>query len=111
MNQNVEETHTTATSAQVDAVTTFYAKRSVSVYIINAITAKHKLQMKDSHSMREKQMNQLVSLNSEVNSKQKNNPKLVSAVVREFQAETVAMKLKKNAKLLDMAVKQQTLKR
>ena len=38
-------------------------------------------------------MNQLVSLKSEVKSEQKNIPKLVSAMVREFQAETVAIKL------------------
>ena len=31
--------------------------------------------------------------------------------MREFQAETLSMKLKNNAKLLDMAVKQRTLKR
>ena len=55
-------------------------------------------------------MNQTVSLNSEVKSEQKNTPKVVSAVVREFQAETVAMKLEDNVKLLDMAFKQRTLK-
>ena len=44
-------------------------------------------------------------------SEQKNNSKVVSAVVREFQAETVAMKLEKNAKLIDMADKQQILNR
>ena len=43
-------------------------------------------------------------------SEQKNTPKLVSAMVREFQVETVAMKLEKNSKLLDTAVKQRTLK-
>ena len=56
-------------------------------------------------------MNQLVSLKSEVKSEQKNIPKVVSAVVREFQAETVAIKLDNNDKLLDMAIKQRTLKR
>ena len=43
-------------------------------------------------------------------SEQKNIPKVVSAVVREFQAKTVAIKLENNAKLLDMGVKQRTLK-
>ena len=56
-------------------------------------------------------MNQLVSLKSEVKSEQKNTPKVVSTVVREFQEDMVAMKLENNAKVLDMAVKQWTLKR
>ena len=51
MNQNVEEAHMTATTSQLDAVTTFH-------------TSKHKILMKDSHSMREKQINQPVSLKS-----------------------------------------------
>ena len=72
----------TATDAQLDAVTTFHAEISVSVHNTNAITDKHKLLMKYSHSMREKQVNQLVSLKSEVKSEQKNTPKLVSAVDR-----------------------------
>ena len=66
--------------------------------------------MKEYHAMREKHVNQLVSLKSEVKSEQKNTPKLVSAVVGEYQARAVAMKLKNNAKLLDMAVKQRTRK-
>ena len=49
-------------------------------------------------------MNKLVSLKSEVKSEQKNTPKVVSAVVRKFQAEAVVMNLNNNAKLLDMAV-------
>ena len=101
----------TATAEKLDAVTAVHDKRDVSVHKTNVITAKQKLRMKDSHAMREKQMNKLVYLKSEVNSEQKNTPKVVSDVVREFQAETVAMKLKNNAKLLDMAVKQRTLKR
>ena len=100
----------TVTAAQLDAVTTVHAERSVSVHKINAITSKHKIRMNDSHAMREEHMNQLVSLKSEVNLEQNNIPKVVSAMVREFQAETVAMKLDKNAKLLDMVVKQRTLK-
>ena len=56
-------------------------------------------------------MNQLVSLKSEVKLEQKYTPKVVSAVVREFQVETVATKLEKNAKLIDMADKQQILNR
>ena len=52
----------------------------------------------------------LVYLKSEVKSEQKNNAKVVSAVVREFQAETVAMKLENNNKILKTAVNQQTLK-
>ena len=72
----------TATASQLDAVTTVHAKRAVSVHKINAITVKHKLRMKDSRDMREKQMNQLVSLKSEVKSEQKNTPKVVYAVVR-----------------------------
>ena len=111
MNQNIEEAPMTATAAQLYAVTTVHAKGEISVHKINAITTKHRLLMKDSNAMREKQKNQLVYLKSEVKSDQKNTPKVVSDVVREFQAETVAMKLDKNAKLLDMAVKQQTLKR
>ena len=72
----------TATAAQLDAVTTVHAERAVSVHNINAITAKNKLRMKDSHAMREKKMNQLVSLKPEVKSEQKNTPKVVSALVR-----------------------------
>ena len=56
-------------------------------------------------------MNQLVSIKSEVKSEQKNIPKVFSYVVRGFQAERVYMKLKNNAKLLDVSVKQRTLKR
>ena len=40
----------------------------------------------------------------------KNTLKVVSVVVREFQSETVAMKLRENTKLLDMDVKQRNLK-
>ena len=72
----------TATAAQQDAVTTVHAERAVSIYKINIIASKHKLRMKDSHSMREKHMNQLVSLKSEVKLEQNNIPKVVSAVVR-----------------------------
>ena len=61
MNQKFEEAQMTDTIAKVDAVTKVHAERPVSVHKINAITAKHKLIMKNSHSMREKQMNQLVS--------------------------------------------------
>ena len=60
--------------------------------------------------MSEKQINQLVYLKSEVKSEQKNTPKLVSTVVKEFQAETVSMMFKNSANLLDMAIKQRTLK-
>ena len=56
----------TATVSQLDAVRTFHAKRDVSVHKINAITAKHKLLIKDYHAMRENQMNQLVSLKLDV---------------------------------------------
>ena len=42
---------------------------------------------------------------------QKNTLKLVSTVLRESQAETVAMNLETNSKLLDMDVKQRNLKR
>ena len=83
----------TSTISPLDAVTTVHAKIYVSVHKINSITAKYKLQMEDSRAMREKQMNQLVSLKSEVKLEQKYTPKVVSAVVREFQAETVAMRL------------------
>ena len=55
-------------------------------------------------------MNQLVSLKSGVKLDQKNTPKVVSAVVRAFHAEMVAMDLYNNVKLLDMAVKHRTLK-
>ena len=96
----------TATATQLDAVTTVHAKRYDSVHNINSITAKHKFRTKDSHVMMENQMNQLVSLKLEVNFDQNNTPKVVSAVMREFQAETVSMKLKNNATFLDMAVKQ-----
>ena len=48
----------TAIAAQLDAVTTVHAERAVSVHNINAITTKHKIRMKDSHAMRDKQMNQ-----------------------------------------------------
>ena len=82
INQKVEETYMTATASQLDAVTTFHSKRAVSVHKINSIASKHKLRMKDSRDMREKQMNQLVSLKSEVKSEQKNTPKVVYAVVR-----------------------------
>ena len=101
----------TATSAQLDEVTAVHSERAVSVYKINAITSKNKLPMKDSHTIKEKQMNQLISLKSDVKSEQNNTPKVVSAVVRKFQAETVGMKLKDNAKLIDMVVKHWTLKR
>ena len=99
----------TANAAKLDVVTTVHGERVVSVHKINFIASKHKLRMKDSHSMREKHMNQLVSLKSEGKSEQKNIPKEVSAVVREFQAETVAIKLENNDKLLDMVVKHRTL--
>ena len=68
MIQNVEEAQMTAADEQLYAVMTVHAKRAVSVHKINAITAKHKLRIKDSYSMRENQMNQLKSLNSEVKS-------------------------------------------
>ena len=57
MNQKVEDTQMTSTAAQLDAVTAFHAKISVSVHKINTITAKHKLRMKYYHDMSEKQMN------------------------------------------------------
>ena len=82
MNQNIEEAPMTATAAQLYAVTTVHAKRSVSVHKIYAIISKHNLRMKGSHSIREKQMNQLVSLKSEVKSEHQNTPKVVSAAVR-----------------------------
>ena len=82
MNQKIEETQMTATTAQLDTVTKFHAKKSVSIHKINAISSKHKLRMKYAHATREIQMNQLVSLNSEVYSDQNNTTKLVSAVVR-----------------------------
>ena len=44
-------------------------------------------------------------------SEQKNTPTLVSAVVREFQADAGDTKISKKVKLLDMAVNQRTLKR
>ena len=109
MNQIFQEAQMTATAAQLYAVTTVHAKGEISVHKINAITTKHRLLMKDSNAMREKQKNQLVYLKSEVKSDQKNTPKVVSDVVREFQAETVAMKLDNNAKLLEMAVNQRNL--
>ena len=71
----------TATAAQMDAVTTVHAERSAYIHKTNFVASKHKLRMKDSHSMREKHMNQLVSLKSEVKLEQKNIPKVVSAVV------------------------------
>ena len=101
----------TATSAQLDEVTAVHSERAVSVYKINAITYKHKLPMKDSHTIREKQMNQLISLKSDVKSEQNNTPKVVFAVVRKLQAETVGMKLENNAKFIDMVVKHRNLKR
>ena len=101
----------TSTAAQLDALTTVHAKIAVYIHKINAIISKHKLRLEDSHSMTENHMNQLVSLKSEVKSEQNNTPKVVSAVERGFQTEIMAMKLDNNAKLLDMAVKQQTLKR
>ena len=72
----------TATAAQMDAVTPVHDDRAVYIHKTNSIASKHKLRMKDSHSMREKHMNQLVSLKSEVKSEQNNIPKVVSAVVR-----------------------------
>ena len=48
MNQKIKEAQMTATAAQLDAVTTLHVEISVSVHKINAITAKHKHQMKDS---------------------------------------------------------------
>ena len=51
MKQKVEDAQMTATSVQLDAVTTVHAKRSVYVHNINAITAKHKLRMKKSHTI------------------------------------------------------------
>ena len=71
----------TATAAQMDAVTTVHTERAISVHKINYIASKHKNLMKDSHSMIQKHMNQLVSLKSEVKSEQKNIPEVVSAVV------------------------------
>ena len=100
----------TATAAQMDAVKIVHAKIAVSANKTNSIVSKHKLRIKDSNSMREKHMNQIISLKSEVNSEQKNIPKVVSAVVRTFQAETVAIKLENNAKLLEMVVKHRNLK-
>ena len=61
MNQKFEEAQMKDTVAKLDAVTKVHAKRPVSFHKINAITAKHKLLIKESHAMREKQMNQLVS--------------------------------------------------
>ena len=95
MNPKVKEAQMTATAAKLDALTTVRSEISISLHNTSAIKANHKLRMKDSHAMRENQINQLVSLKSEVKSDQKNTPKVVSAVVRGFQAETVAMKLKK----------------
>ena len=100
----------TTTAAQLDALTTVHEKISVSIRTINVITANHKLRMKKYRVMGEKQMNQVVSFKSEVKSEQNNTLKVVSSGVREIQAETVAMKLEKNDKLLDMSVKQRTLK-
>ena len=65
----------TATAAQLDEVTTFHTKRAATFHKINVIIDNHQLQMKESHDMREKQMNQLISLKSEVNLEQKNTPK------------------------------------
>ena len=61
-NQKVEEAQMMATTAQLDAVTTVLSERAASVHNINAITANHKLPMKEYHAMRDKQMNQLVSV-------------------------------------------------
>ena len=110
MNPKVKEAQMTATAAQLDVLITVSSEISVSVHKTSAIKANHKILMKNSRAMREKQINKLVSLKSEVKSDQKNTPKVVSAVVRGFQAETVAMKIENNVKLLDMAVKQRTLK-
>ena len=79
--QKVEEAQMTATAAQLDVVTTVHAERDISVHKINSIASNHKLRMKESNSMREKHMNQLVSLKSEVKPEQKNIPEVVSAVV------------------------------
>ena len=106
MSQKVEEAQMTSTAAQLDGVKTVHAKITVSVHNINAIPAKHKLRMKESRAMRENQMNQLVSLKSEVKSEQENTPKVVPAVVREFQADTVAMNLNNNAKIIYMSANQ-----
>ena len=66
MNQKVEEAQMTATDAQLYALTTVHAEIYVSVQKINEITANNKLQTKDYHAMREKQMNQTVYIKSEV---------------------------------------------
>ena len=58
----------TANVAQLDAVTTVHAETVVSVHKTNSIVFKHKIRMTDSNSMREKHINQLVSLMSEVKS-------------------------------------------